>query len=315
VTVRIDNPDGSGFETAIIGCGLIGTSWAALFSAHGHKVRLWDVADGWQDRVCSHVASARDQLSRLGMRGAGEIILSSSLQDAVRGARWIQECTPESIDLKHRVFGQIAAAATSEAIVASSTSSLTWSQLAPFVNDPTRLITAHPFSPPHLMPLVEVFASNERVGALALAFYRGLKRRPLLLRRDVPGHVANRLASALWREAVHMVAAGIADVESIDAAVVDGPGLRWATVGPHMAYHLGGGSGGIQAYLQHLGQSQVRRWADLGSPTLTTELREALVCGVEREAAGRSIPLLVRERDDLLIAILRAREAPSQREE
>ena len=129
------------------------------------------------------------------------------------------------------------------------------------------------------------------------------------LTKDATGHIANRLASALWHEAVHIVAEGIADVDAVDAALVNGPGLRWSTIGAHMAYHLGGGEGGLAAYLDHLGLSQERRWADLGSPRLDESTKAALIEGIEREAAGRDIATLEAERDAALIAALRARRA------
>ncbi len=294
---------------AIVGCGLIGVSWAALFSAHGHSVRLWDPAPGYPDRVRPQIAAAREQLALLGDEGRGEVLYTDRLADAVGMADWVQESAPESLELKGKLFRDLATLVPADAIVASSTSSFTWSQLAPFITDSGRLITAHPFNPPHLMPLVEIYATTEVIRRKAAGLYRGLGRRPILLRRDVTGHVANRLASALWREAVYIVAAQVADVEDVDAAMIEGPGLRWSAIGPHMAYHLGGGSGGLRGYLEHLGESQVRRWSELGSPALTHEVREALIKGVEREASGRTIGSLAKQRDDLIISTLLARRA------
>jgi len=172
---------------------------------------------------------------------------------------------------------------------------------------PERFVTAHPFNPPHIMPLVEIYARDEATRQRAVAFYRAFGRITVELKRDAVGHIANRLASALWREAVNIVAEGIADVPTVDAALVNGPGLRWSVVGAHMAYHLGGGSGGIAHYLEHLGASQERRWATLGSPSLTPEVRAMLVEGVAAEAAGRPIPELEKARDDAIIRILAAR--------
>lgn len=292
---------------AIVGCGLIGASWAALFSTHGYSVRLWDPSPGYADRARAQIAGARGQLAMLGDLGRGEVLYTDSLADAVGPAFWVQESAPESLQLKESLFRELGALVPPEAIVASSTSSFTWSQLAPFFADSKRLITAHPFNPPHLMPLVEIYATTDAVRQMATALYRRLGRRPILLRRDVTGHIANRLASALWREAVHIVAAEIADVEDVDAAIIEGPGLRWSAIGPHMAYHLGGGSEGLRGYLEHLGDSQVRRWSELGSPSLTREVREALIKGVEREASGRSIDSLAKRRDDLIISTLLAR--------
>jgi len=310
--MMIHEPAKVDYTIAVIGCGVIGTSWAALFSSYGYTVRLWDAAPGWQQRVDAPIAAAKSQLRDLGISGDGRLVYCPTLEAAVAGAGWVQESTPESLDVKRSVFADIGAHAPRAAIIASSTSSFTWTSLAGFMFDPSRLVTAHPFNPPHLMPLVEVYASTDLVAAHALGFFRGIGRRPIRLRIDATGHVANRLASALWREAVHIVASGIADVADVDAAVVDGPGLRWSTVGPHMAYHLGGGTGGIRNYLQHLGDSQVRRWADLGSPTLSDDVREAIAKGVEREAAGRSVDVLAHDRDALLIATLRARKALQQ---
>ncbi|HUI58815.1 MAG TPA: 3-hydroxyacyl-CoA dehydrogenase NAD-binding domain-containing protein, partial [Steroidobacteraceae bacterium] len=194
------------------------------------------------------------------------------------------------------------------AILASSTSSFTWSDLFAGLNEPRRCITAHPFNPAHLVPLVELYGPDLETLEEAARLYRDLGRIPVRMRKEAVGHIANRLASALWREAVHMVEQGIADVEEIDKALVHGPGLRWALVGAHMAYHLGGGAGGIERYLQHLGPSQERRWATLGQPALTKQVCAQISAGVLREAAGRSVAELAALRDQGLVAILRARQ-------
>jgi 3-hydroxyacyl-CoA dehydrogenase len=171
--------------------------------------------------------------------------------------------------------------------------------------NPSRLITAHPFNPPHLMPLIELFGTDPARVEDAAAFYRGIGRHPVRLKREAVGHIANRLSSALWREAVNLVAQDIAEVEDIDAALVYGPGLRWSVVGSHMAYHLGGGEGGIGHYLAHLGPSQERRWQDLGNPQLDAPTQEKLVDGITAEARGRSIAELEATRDSALIAVQR----------
>jgi 3-hydroxyacyl-CoA dehydrogenase len=160
------------------------------------------------------------------------------------------------------------------------------------------------------MPLVELFGPDAGRVAAAEAFYRGFGRHPVRLRREAVGHIANRLASALWREAVNMVAEGIADVAAIDEALVHGPGLRWSVVGAHMGYHLGGGPGGMAQYLSHLGPSQERRWQDLGAPRLDASTRARLVEGIAAEAAGRDIATLEAERDAGLIAAQIALRGP-----
>lgn len=293
---------------AIVGCGLIGESWAALFLAHGYNVRAFDpnqeTAEGFGARVNRPLA----QLRELGATGAGCLTVTETLAEAVAGVVLIQENAPENIPLKRALLREIEENAPQSAIIASSTSALTWSDISPDLQWPHRLVTAHPFNPPHLVPLVELYGIDDAIVVQAEAIYRNLGRHPVRLKKDAVGHIANRLASALWREAVHIVAEGIADVEAVDAALVHGPGLRWSVVGAHMVYHLGGGTGGISHYLQHLGPSQVRRWQSLGSPDLTPEVCAALIEGIAREAAGRSIEELEADRDFKLINALKARE-------
>lgn len=299
---------------AVLGAGLVGVGWAALFVHHGATVAVWDPVAAALDAAESRMAAPLAALSRLSPEAGprGRLSFTPSLAEAVSDADLIQENAPEKIPLKHALYAEVEAAAPGTAIIASSTSSLTWSELAPGLRRPERLITAHPFNPPHLVPLVELYGVDAAVLDRAEAIYRAAGRRPVRLKKDATGHIANRLASALWREAVNMVAEGIADVEAIDEALVHGPGLRWSVVGAHMAYHLGGGPGGIEAYLEHLGPSQERRWASLGNPRLTPAVRAALIEGVAREAAGRDIATLEAERDEALIRALRARGGESQ---
>jgi carnitine 3-dehydrogenase len=295
----------------IIGCGLIGASWAALAASAGYPVHAWDPEPHARKHFPARVAAAQAQLSELGMTGKADVILVDGLQDVARDCRWIQENAPERLELKTALLAEIEAAASAETIIASSTSSLLWSDLASNLSRPAHFLLAHPFNPPHLMPLVEIYASNAGIRDRAIDFYTRLGRVPVCLKREAQGHIANRLASALWREAVNIVAEGIADVADVDRALVNGPGLRWSVIGAHMAYHLGGGAGGIAHYLQHLGPSQERRWADLGTPKLTPEVCQLLTNGIAVEAAGRSIGQLEQERDAALIARLKLRNPVS----
>ncbi len=295
---------------AVLGAGLIGASWAALFLHHGAAVSVWDPAPDALAALPARMAGPLAQLARLGPRvEGGALAVAPDLAKAVAGAALVQENAPEAVPVKQALYAQVEASAPGDAVIASSTSALTWSELAPGLQTPARFITAHPFNPPHLVPLVELYGVDEGALARAEALYRAADRVPVRMRRDLPGHIANRLASALWREAVHMVAEGVADVAAVDAALAHGPGLRWSVMGAHMAYHLGGGAGGIEGYLAHLGPSQERRWASLGDPRLTPETCRALVDGVAREAAGRSVAALEAARDEALIAALLARRA------
>lgn len=294
---------------AVLGCGLIGASWAALFLRAGHDVRAWDPNSDARDGFPQRVAGPLAQLAEIGgqKKAQGELSIFPDVADALRGATLVQENAPENVALKQDLYQQIEAVVDADVIIASSTSAHPWSDLSGGMQHPQRLITAHPFNPPHLVPLVEIYGPDDTIVTLAETFYAGLGSVPVRLKKDAVGHIANRLASALWREAVHIVAEGIADVEAVDKALVNGPGLRWSVLGAHMAYHLGGGAGGMAGYLDHLGASQEKRWASLGNPALTPDVRRKLVKGVAAQAAGRSIATLEAERDAALIALAKLR--------
>ncbi|HYG87806.1 MAG TPA: 3-hydroxyacyl-CoA dehydrogenase NAD-binding domain-containing protein [Azospirillum sp.] len=292
-------------RVAVVGCGTVGASWTALFLAHGLDVAATDPAPGAQARLDRFVERALAQLAELGCRGDGRLTFHAALPDALDGAGFVQENAPEDEALKRRLLAEIDAHVPPDVIVASSTSALLRSAIVTDCRSPERHVVAHPFNPPHLLPLVELVGENAAVTERAATFYRSLGRRPVVLKREMPGHIANRLSSALYREAVHLVEQGVASVADIDAAISHGPGLRWAVMGPHMTYHLGGGEGGIAHYLSHLGPSQVRRWASLGNPSLGPEVQARIVEGVTEEADGRSVEELEAERDRALMGLLR----------
>ncbi len=293
---------------AVVGCGTVGASWAALFAAHGLEVRAVDPSASAESALRRFVERARPQLAQLGCTGDGRIHFTTDLAEALDGAEFVQENAPENETLKRSLLAEIDRLVAPDVVVAGSTSSLLRSRLVVDCAHAHRHVTAHPFNPPHLVPLVEIVGADDSVIARAVAFYRRVRRYPVVLRREMPGHIANRLSSALWREAVYLVEQGVASVADIDAAMTHGPGLRWAIVGPHLAYHLGGGAGGIEHYLDHLGPSQARRWASLGTPVFDEATRRALVDGVHDEAGGRSIEALETERDRALVALLRLLE-------
>jgi len=177
---------------------------------------------------------------------------------------------------------------------------------------PERCVIGHPFNPPYLIPLVEVVGGEKTSPDTirrALEFYAACGKQPIHIRKEVPGHVANRLQAALWREAVHLVAEGIASVAEVDAAVAAGPGLRWGAMGPHLTLHLGGGKGGMQHFMDHLSGPFAGWWADLGNPVLTPELKAAIIKGVAEEAGGRSVDELAQERDRVVMGLLALRQA------
>ncbi|WP_372611943.1 3-hydroxyacyl-CoA dehydrogenase NAD-binding domain-containing protein [Aquicoccus sp.] len=295
----------------IVGGGLIGASWAALFLAHGVQVTVQDVAEGFEARLTDEVGRAWPDLVALGAARVDlpldRLCFASDTARACKDADFIQECGPDRLEVKREIISRIEAGARADTVIASSTSSLLASDIQQGAHNPERILVAHPFNPPHLVPLVELVPGRqteaEAMGA-ARAFYESIGREVVELKRDVVGHVANRLSSALFREAVHIVAEGIASAEDVDRALMNGPGLRWALMGPYLTYHLGGGAGGFRHYMEHLGPTQAARWADLGEPELDPETINTLIEGVNDLVAGLGDVDPVARRDAGLIGLL-----------
>jgi carnitine 3-dehydrogenase len=301
---------------ACIGAGVIGGGWAAHFLARGYEVLAWDPAPDGEARLRELVATAWPALEVLGLAAGASpdrLSFARSLQAAVAGAEFVQESAPERLDLKREIIAAIDRAASHEVVIASSTSGYAMTEMQPRAPGAARMVVGHPFNPPYLIPLVEVVGGTRTdpdAVAWAAAFYRAAGKHALELDRELPGFIANRLQDAMWREALHMVAAGEATVEQIDAAIREGPGLRWPIMGPCLTFHLAGGAGGMAHMLDHFGPALEEPWTRLAAPPLTGELRNRMVEGCEREAAGRTVPELVRERDAKLVAILKALAVP-----
>ncbi|KAA5926529.1 3-hydroxyacyl-CoA dehydrogenase [Achromobacter xylosoxidans] len=299
-------------RVAIVGAGTIGASWAALFLAHGLEVVVCDPAADAESLTRARVAAAWPVLTELGRVAAGAspeaLRFDADLAGALRGVDFVQENGPEREDFKTDLFARMDALLPPEVIVASSSSGLIMSRLQARCPHAARFVIGHPFNPPHLIPLVEVVGGKQTSEATVercIAFYRQLGKHPIRVNKEVPGHIANRLQAALWREAIHLAADNVASVADIDAAVSQGPGLRWALFGPHMTFNLGGGAGGMAHFMDHLLGPIQTWWDDLGTPEVTPELRRRLIEGVNAEAGQRDIADLVRDRDAQLTALLK----------
>ncbi|WP_419340773.1 3-hydroxyacyl-CoA dehydrogenase NAD-binding domain-containing protein [Achromobacter sp. PD1] len=299
-------------RVAIVGAGTIGASWAALFLARGLEVVVSDPATDAEALTRARVQAAWPVLAELGhvLPGASAEALrfEPDLEAALAGADFVQENAPEREDFKTTLFARMDAVLPPQVIVASSSSGLIMSRLQSQCRHASRFVIGHPFNPPHLIPLVEVVGGEQTSADTidrCIAFYRGLGKYPIRLNKEVPGHIANRLQAALWREAIHLAAENVASVADIDAAVSQGPGLRWALFGPHMTFNLGGGAGGLANFMDHLLGPVQTWWDDLGAPEVTPDLQQRLIAGVNAEAGERSIADLVQTRDAQLTALLK----------
>ncbi len=295
-----------------VGAGVIGGGWVAYFLARGYHVVAWDPAEDAGSRLRHLVQAAWPALTELGLsEGASldRLTVEPDLATACAAAEFVQESAPEDLELKRTLLADIDAATPVDVVISSSTSGYGMSEMQVRCAHPERTVVGHPFNPPYLIPLVEV-VGGARTSADAVAwasdFFRHIGKSVITMDREVPGFIANRLQEAIWREALHMVAAGEATVEQIDLSITDGPGLRWPMFGPMLTFHLAGGQGGMAHMLDHFGPSLQSPWTRLVAAELTPELRDAVVEGCEREADGRSIDDLVEERDRGVIAVLRA---------
>ncbi|MCX7383845.1 MAG: 3-hydroxyacyl-CoA dehydrogenase NAD-binding domain-containing protein [Alphaproteobacteria bacterium] len=300
-------------KVAIIGAGTIGASWTAAFLSRGLEVVAYDPSPGAPDLIRRTIESAWPILLRLGATPGADPTRWRFETDPVRaveGAQFVQESAPERYEVKATLLPPISAVLGPEVVIASSSSGLLGSRLREGCRHPGRVLVGHPFNPPHLIPLVEVVSgagTDPAAVARAMEFYRAAGKYPIEIRKEVPGHLANRLQAALWREAVHLVADGVASVADVDAAISEGPGLRWALMGPHATFHLAGGEGGMAHFMDHLMPAVTSWWADLGEPKVTPELAAQLVAGVDAEVGGKSVPELAARRDAFLTALLELR--------
>ena len=298
-------------QLTVIGTGVIGNGWIARALAQSWDVVAFDPAEDAEVRTRDFVTSAWPSLEKLGLAESADparLTFTDSLETAVKGADLIQENVPERLELKQEILAAIDAAAAPSVIIGSSTSGFKPSDLQRDCRQaPGRVIVAHPFNPVYLLPLVELVGgeatSTEQTG-IAQKLYQSLAMRPLIVRREIEGHIADRLMEALWREALHLVNDGVATTEEIDAAVVYGCGLRWALMGTFMTFHLAGGESGMRHMLEQFGPALKLPWTKLEAPELTDELIEKVVKGSEFQAAGRSVAELDRRRDDFLVELL-----------
>ena len=299
---------------AVIGTGVIGASWTALFLSKGLDVVATDIAPDAEASLRRFVDMAWPALKRLGLApnaSQSRLTFTADFLTAVKGADLVQENGPERIEFKRKLYGQLDGVLPPDVIIASSSSGLTMSEIQTACpSHPERCLIGHPFNPPHLIPLVEIVGgakTSEDTIQRASEFYTALGKQTVRLHKEVPGHVANRLQAALAREVYHLVAEGVVSVADVDAALCWGPGLRWGVMGQVLLNHLGGGQGGIEHFFQQFTGPITAWWKVLGSPQLTPELQQKLVDGVRAEAGSRSIDGLAAERDEVLLGLLELR--------
>ncbi len=296
---------------ALLGAGVIGGGWAARLVLAGVDVRLFDPAPDAEAGARAQIDRARRAWRRLTtapLPPAGTLTMADSVEQAVDGAELIQESAPEREPLKRELLAAASRAAGPEAIIASSTSGLLPSRLSADMEGSERFVVGHPFNPVYLLPLVEVCAApqtSQDTVQRATAIYRALGMRPLVVRHEIDGFIADRLLEALWREALWLVADDVATTEEVDDAIRYGPGLRWSAMGTFLTYRLAGGQAGMRHFMAQFGPTLELPWTRLTDvPALEQPLIDKVVAQSDAQADGRSIEELVAIRDDCLVSVL-----------
>ncbi|RSD10462.1 3-hydroxyacyl-CoA dehydrogenase NAD-binding domain-containing protein [Amycolatopsis eburnea] len=297
-------------NAAVIGAGTIGLSWTALFAHHGLTVRVTDPRPDLADAVAEALKTFAPHLGTTAEELASRVSIAGSVTESVKDADVVQENGPENVEFKKELFAQLVAEAPEHALLLSSSSAIPSTAFTEEI-DGTRVLIGHPFNPPHLIPLVEVVpgerTSDESVER-AVGFYTSLGRTPVVERKEMPGFVGNRLQNALSREAIYLVEQGVVTPEELDKVITNSLGIRWATVGPFLGSHLGGGPGGYRHMAEHIGKSMKKMWAGLGTPSQSPEEQERLIEAVETAYGSSTYSDLAETRDRKQLAVLHAVE-------
>src|SRR5436189_534088 len=305
---------------AILGTGVIGASWAAQYLARGFDVVATDPAPNAEANLRKYVDEAWPDLTNIGLsKGASRDRLSftTNMKDALSQADLVQENGPERPDFKMNLYADMDEVTPVDSLLASSSSGITPSVIQSKCKHPERVVIGHPFNPPHIIPLVEVVGGGKTSSDAiqqAMAFYASIGKKPIHLKKELPGHVANRLQAALYREMLYLIEQGVLSVEETDAAVCYGPGLRWGVMGQSLQWHVGGGAGGINHFMEHLMDPLTGMMKALGNPQITPQLKQTIIDGVTREAANRSVDELAQEENKLIVGYLALRAKASNGE-
>jgi len=303
---------------AIVGTGVIGASWAAQYLARGLDVVATDPAPNAEENLRKYVDEAWEQLTVIGLSpdaSRDRLSFTPNMQEALRNADLVQENAPERPEFKIKLFAEMDEATPVDSIIASSSSGITPSVMQTNCKHPERVLVGHPFNPPHIIPLVEIVGgakTSPEAIEQALSFYKNIGKKPILLHKELPGHVGNRLQAALYREVMYLIQQGVLSVADADDAVSWGPGLRWGVMGPSLQWHLGGGAGGIKHFMEHLMDGLAGMIKVLGTPDVTPELKQTISEGVLKEAGNRSVDQLAQEENEILLGLLRLRAEQGQ---
>lgn len=300
-------------QIACIGAGTIGSSWAAYFLMKGFKVKVQEINEkailNSKQKIFNQLEIMLENkiLPRDTLDSFNELItFTDSISEAVKDVQFIQESVFEDYTVKRKVIEEVDMYAEEDTIFASSSSGLLISNLQKFSRYPERIIIGHPFNPPHLIPLVEIVKGNASKNTVKFAydFYKQIGKIPIIINKEVPGHVANRIQAAVWRECIDLVMNGVCSVKDVDLAISYGPGLRWALLGPHMIFNLGGGEKGIEAFFKQFTPSFETWWRDMADwKEFPPGCQEVIIEGLKEETNTNTINEIYSWLNEKLVSI------------
>ena len=298
---------------AVIGTGVIGTGWILRFLANGIKVKAFDKNSKQLNFLKEEISRTNLIVKKLYNTKINfkNLEIVDSIEEAVKNADLIQENVPERLTLKKDVIKNISKYSPSNSIIASSSSGLLPSDLQSKCINPKRLIIAHPFNPVYILPLVEIVKGKKTTNLYlnkAKKFYQKIKMKTLLVEKELPGFLSDRLQEALWREGLHIVNDGFASTKDLDDAITYGPGMRWALMGTFLTFHLAGGEMGMKHMLEQFGPALKLPWTKLKAPKLSKKLSSRVISGTKSQAKGKSVAMISSIRDEYLVNLQKLRK-------
>ena len=301
-------------KIAVIGTGVIGSGWIIRFLAHDKKVIAYDKDKKFEKKVITEIKQTWPYVKKLFNKKKLKLKnfrYVTSLQEALKDADFIQECAPENYKLKTKLMEIIGKYSKPNAIISSSSSGLLPSKIYSKCKNPSRTIIAHPFNPVYMIPGVELVPgkkTKKNILNKAYKFYRSISMNPIMLKKELPGYLSDRLQEALWREALHIVNEGYATTKDLDRAIEDGPGLRWSLMGTFLTFHLAGGKAGMKHMLDQFGPALKLPWTKLKAPVLSKKLSSRVIAGTKKQAKGKSVEKLSKIRDEYLVKLQKLRK-------
>ena len=306
-------------NVAVIGTGVIGTGWIIRLLIHGKKVYAYDIKKNQKIKLIKNINRTWPIAKKLfykKKKNINNLIFSTSIKDVVKNADFIQECAPENQKLKIELIKKIELFAKKNVVISSSSSGLLPSAIQSQCKNPERVLIGHPFNPVYILPLVEIVSGKKTLKKYiyqSKIFYESLSMRPLILKKELPGYLSDRLQEALWRESLHIINDGFATTDDLDKAIINGPGLRWSLMGTFLTFHLAGGKDGMKHMLEQFGPALKFPWTKLKAPILTKKLSKNIIKGTKIQSKGKSIAEITKIRDEYLIALLKVRKKYEKR--